>query len=1064
MATGREVVARHRDGREFPVEIALNPVPAADGVRILAAVVDITRRREAEAALAESESRYRELATHIRDVVWTIEWPSRRVVTVNPAFESIWGWPVEALREDPQLWLDAVHPPDREIIEQALADPASSGAFDCEYRVVSRLGGMRTVRHRGYPMIDARGHVYRIASVAEDVTERRRADDLLFREKERAEITLASIGEGVVTVDAAGLVDGLNAAAEGLLGWTLEEACGRPIGEVVRILNEATGEPAETPVQACMRTRKVAAFGFSALLVRRDGSQLNIDDSAAPMIHPSGRLLGAVMVFRDVTSQRKLAREVSWHATHDELTGLVNRREFERRLALMLAHGRDHLRSFTVCYIDLDQFKIVNDTCGHTAGDELLRQFATLMRSRLRERDTLARLGGDEFGILLGECTFDQARRIAGDLRDLIEDFRFSWDDRAFRIGASIGLVPVTGGGDLAHILSAADTACYMAKERGGSRVEIVDPDGNDRTGRRQDMTLHARMQRALAGDGFSLYAQPIVALQGGAPGGFACRAAPPGHVRVGRGPGAGRVHLDRGALPRDAIDRSLGRGADVRPAEGAVVGRHGTLLDQPLGPVARRRTVPGVPARNARVERHRPDPSLLRDHRERRDRQPRGHGALRHRAAGTRLPLRARRLRRRPPVVRLPQDAADRLSQDRRTARARHGHRAGGRGDGRGHPSRRAPDGHQDDRRVGREPGDHGQAAGARHRLRAGIRRRRAGAARSVASALHVAPGLQPRRPSAISVYSCVMATSAVDLAALRRRLPPSPLTRFAPSPTGRLHLGHVVNAIFVWGLARALGGRVLLRMEDHDRDRCRPEYEAAILDDLAWLGLVPDVSAPRQSDRGADYRVALRALEAERLVYACRCSRREIAEAGGDGDELRYPGTCRDAGLVAADGLGLRVRLDDASETFEDARLGRQVQEPALQCGDLLVRDRVGQWTYQFAVTVDDTFQGIDLVVRGEDLLASTGRQVKLARLLGRRQPAVFLHHPLLYGESGLKLSKSNEDSGIDVLRAGGWPAAGVLGIAAARAGLIPAPRPLAPSGLATLFTSPPRTRREA
>ena len=517
MGTGREVVARHRDGHEFPVEIALNPMRGAAGLRILAAVVDITKRRTAEDALAESESRYRELATHIRDVFWTVEWPSRQVVTVNPAFENIWGWPVEALRADPRVWLEAVHPSDRATIEQALADTASSGAFDCEYRVVSRLGGVRIVRHRGFPMTDPLGRVYRIANVAEDVTERRRADDLLFREKERAEITLASIGEGVVTVDAGGLVDGLNAAAEGLLGWTLEEARGRPIGEVVRILNETTGEAAETPVQACMRTRTVSAVGVSALLVRRDGSQLNIDDSAAPLIDPSGRLLGAVMVFRDVTSQRTLAREVSYHATHDELTGLVNRREFERRLALMLAHGRDHLRSLTVCYIDLDQFKIVNDTCGHIAGDELLRQFATLMRSRLRERDTLARLGGDEFGILLGECTLDQARRIADDLRELIAEFRFAWDDRSFRIGASIGLVPVTGGGDLAHILRAADTACYMAKERGGNRVETIDPDGNDQSLRRQEVTLLARMQRALAGGGFSLFAQPIVPLQVGA-------------------------------------------------------------------------------------------------------------------------------------------------------------------------------------------------------------------------------------------------------------------------------------------------------------------------------------------------------------------------------------------------------------------------------------------------------------------------------------------------------------------------------------------------------------------
>jgi glutamyl-tRNA synthetase/glutamyl-Q tRNA(Asp) synthetase len=295
------------------------------------------------------------------------------------------------------------------------------------------------------------------------------------------------------------------------------------------------------------------------------------------------------------------------------------------------------------------------------------------------------------------------------------------------------------------------------------------------------------------------------------------------------------------------------------------------------------------------------------------------------------------------------------------------------------------------------------------------------------------------------------------VDLAALRSRLPASPLTRFAPSPTGRLHLGHVAHAVFVWGLARALDGRVLLRIEDHDRERSRPEHEASILDDLAWLGLAPDLVVPRQSERGAEHRSALRSLEAEGLVYACRCSRREIERAGGTSDEHRYPGTCRNAGLVPADGLGLRVALDASPEAFHDARLGPQVQVPAEQCGDLLVRDRAGQWTYQFAVTVDDTFQAVDLVIRGEDLLASTGRQIKLSRLLGRRRPPVYLHHPLLVSDAGVKLSKSNRDAGLDALRSAGWPAAAVLGLAAARAGLIPLPRPLAPRHLASVFTAP-------
>ena len=225
------------------------------------------------------------------------------------------------------------------------------------------------------------------------------------------------------------------------------------------------------------------------------------------------------------------------------------------------------------------------------------------------------------------------------------------------------------------------------------------------------------------------------------------------------------------------------------------------------------------------------------------------------------------------------------------------------------------------------------------------------------------------------------------VALGALEARLPRTPLTRFAPSPTGYLHLGHVVNAVWVWGLARALAGRVLLRIEDHDRGRCRPEYEEALLEDLAWLGLVPDLGPTRQRDADAMYLDTLAALEQRGLVYACDCSRRDISREAGDVPHLEtpYSGRCRDRGLPPESGRGQRLRLEQQVERFTDALLGEQEQTPALQCGDLLLRDRHGNWTYQFAVVVDDLRQGVDLVVRGADLVGSTGRQIALGRLLG-------------------------------------------------------------------------------
>lgn len=282
-------------------------------------------------------------------------------------------------------------------------------------------------------------------------------------------------------------------------------------------------------------------------------------------------------------------------------------------------------------------------------------------------------------------------------------------------------------------------------------------------------------------------------------------------------------------------------------------------------------------------------------------------------------------------------------------------------------------------------------------------------------------------------------------------------PVSRFAPAPTGYLHLGHVVNAIYVWGVTRAAGGQVWLRVEDHDRQRSRAEYEQALIDDLHWLGFIPD--APpldafrashcdgRQSNRTALYEAALASLRGQGRVYACDCSRADILRAGGaGGDELRYPGTCRDRQLAETTGRGVRVRLDDGGETvpevfqevFDDLRHGRQVQVPSEQCGDLLVRDRDGNWTYQFVATVDDLLQGVTLVIRGDDLLASTGRQIQLARLLGRRAPPRFLHHPLVMKTPTQKLSKSDGDTSVRDLRSSGWRPEDVIGRAARLAGL--------------------------
>ncbi len=316
-----------------------------------------------------------------------------------------------------------------------------------------------------------------------------------------------------------------------------------------------------------------------------------------------------------------------------------------------------------------------------------------------------------------------------------------------------------------------------------------------------------------------------------------------------------------------------------------------------------------------------------------------------------------------------------------------------------------------------------------------------------------------------------------------------PAFTTRFAPAPTGYLHLGHVVNAIWVWGMARAHDGHVLLRLEDHDRGRCRTEYEQAILDDLDWLGFVPDGATTsdfragahpqRQSDNSARYEARLAELESQGLAYPCSCSRADIARASGaatgtvtgavtgamtadttdtaDGSELRYPGTCRTRAVSPASTLARRIRVNAGTlEHFNDRRLGPQAQDPDLQCGDFLARDRRGNFTYQFCVVVDDLEQGVDLVIRGEDLLTSTGRQLRLARLLGRTEPPLILHHPLVTHADGRKLSKSAGDSGVRELRERGVSAAAVLGQAAALAGLDYDGSPLGATDIPRLFAA--------
>lgn len=368
--------------------------------------------------------------------------------------------------------------------------------------ISARKKAERTLR-QAYAELERKVHE-RTAQLAE-------ANEVLQAEKELFRVTLASIGDAVITTDATGRITYLNAVAEALTGWNDTEARGRALTEVFRILDEDTRRPAENPVDPCVRGNESVGPGTHTILICRDYREISIDTSVAPIRHSNDVTIGAVLIFRDITEQRKLAQQLSHQATHDTLTGLVNRHEFERRLAHLLAAANPHV-PHALLYLDLDQFKVVNDTCGHVAGDELLRQIAALLRTKLRAEDTLARLGGDEFGVLLEHCGAPEAKRIANTLRELLQGFRFGWQDKSFTIGVSIGLVPIVHAGEtLTSVLSAADSSCYAAKEKGRNRVHVYQADDTMLAQRDGEMRWMPRIQQALEEERFRLYYQPIV-------------------------------------------------------------------------------------------------------------------------------------------------------------------------------------------------------------------------------------------------------------------------------------------------------------------------------------------------------------------------------------------------------------------------------------------------------------------------------------------------------------------------------------------------------------------------
>lgn len=347
-----------------------------------------------------------------------------------------------------------------------------------------------------------------------EINERKRIELALSREKELAQVTLHSIGDAVITTDVEGYIQSLNPVAEKLTRWEGEQAKGLPLDCVFKIVNEITREILDNPVERVLDESRIVKSSYNTLLIGRDGTEFAIDHSAAPIYASDRQLIGSILVFRDITQANTMARQLAWQASHDPLTELYNRREFEKRLATAVHSAQNGSIQHVLCYLDLDQFKIINDTCGHAAGDMLLRHISSLLPTQLRKTDTLARLGGDEFGILLYSCPLEQAAQIAGVLRQQINDYRFVWQDKTFAIGVSIGLVEINvTTPNVASVLSAADAACYVAKNKGRNRVHVYQLDDTELAIQQGEMQWVTRLPQALEDNRFRLFYQSIAAI-----------------------------------------------------------------------------------------------------------------------------------------------------------------------------------------------------------------------------------------------------------------------------------------------------------------------------------------------------------------------------------------------------------------------------------------------------------------------------------------------------------------------------------------------------------------------
>jgi len=504
------------DGRmlgTFATYLKRTGMPSRRDLELVGRMAQLARiaieRRSAEDALRESEGRFRGLFDNVVEGVYQVTMDGY-LVSANPALIAMLGYAsldeLRAIGSTEGLYVD---PGIRQrLIEKLLRD---GKLVEAEYELKRRDGSVITITENARLNRDERGQPVGFEGTVTDITERKRAEQQFYDEKERAEVTLLSIADAVITTDRAGTIDYINPVAEKLTGWPAAEARGRNVIEIVKLVKDGGQDPIEDPVSIALASGEPLHLADQTALVSRRGLEVPIQATVAPIRDRAGRTAGTVIVFSDVSRERRMKRLLSYQAAHDALTGLINRREFESRLNSAIESARANRNNrHAMIYVDLDQFKVVNDTCGHPAGDQLLRQVTGLLQTRVRANDVLARLGGDEFGVLLEHCTPEQALRIADSLRQAIHDLRFQWGANTMQIGASIGIVEIDLHTEsVATLFSAADIACYSAKDGGRNRVQVYDP--ASASARHREMRWMARLTNARDEGRLDIVFQPII-------------------------------------------------------------------------------------------------------------------------------------------------------------------------------------------------------------------------------------------------------------------------------------------------------------------------------------------------------------------------------------------------------------------------------------------------------------------------------------------------------------------------------------------------------------------------